>query len=400
MAPPVGWVSCLSFLFQRLANVIFSQNEQLKNDKPNHNIMKLSLYILSVSLALAAANSDKQSRRLGAPAVDPKKVDADERRTRELDHNDGCYNTKEELKRDINLYLNDPVARQQMRPIGEWCVSKITDFSSLFTGRAAPGFNEPLAGWDTSNAENMQGMFERAAEFNKDIGMWNTAKCTNMEAMFRGATKFNQDLFWETSQVTNFGLMFNQAVSFNGEVSTFDTSSATRMRMMFYKASKFDGDISNWVTSAVTDMFWMFNEATSFNKPLNNWDVRKVTDMSRMFRKASAFNQPLNKWVIDSVTNTRFMFQSAVSFDQDLTSWDISGVNDIRGMFLSAERFNVNMCKWAEPIFANNVRVDYSVFAGTACDSWYESSNNGGSYQNLCEKTCQISDIISKIYSL
>ena len=56
--------------------------------------------------------------------------------------------------------------------------------------------------WNTSNVNNMSGMFAGAMEFNKYIGGWDTSNVTNMRGMFSYAYNFNQHIGgWDTSKV-------------------------------------------------------------------------------------------------------------------------------------------------------------------------------------------------------
>eukprot|EP00978_Attheya_sp_CCMP212_P005785 scaffold12903_cov32-Attheya_sp.AAC.1 len=83
-------------------------------------------------------------------------------------------------------------------PIDSWDVSRIQDFSSVFTGQM--NFNETINSWNTANVTNMSGMFCCGISFNQDLPSWNTANVTNMSAMFGCAASFNQDLSsWNTS---------------------------------------------------------------------------------------------------------------------------------------------------------------------------------------------------------
>ena len=73
-----------------------------------------------------------------------------------------CLETKSELKLAIGAYLEDPshtskVAQTYGWPIGNWCVSLITDFSELFADAA--NFNEDLRLWDLSSATTIPGDF-------------------------------------------------------------------------------------------------------------------------------------------------------------------------------------------------------------------------------------------------
>ena len=110
--------------------------------------------------------------------------------------------------------------------IRNWCVSNITDFSRLFfdvdendNPNLYRGFNEPLDGWDMSNAESTYGMFWTATAFNGDITTWDVSSVTNMGRMFDG-TAFNQPIGnWSTSAVTNMYGIFGGARGFNQDIS-------------------------------------------------------------------------------------------------------------------------------------------------------------------------------------
>ena len=55
-------------------------------------------------------------------------------------------------------------------------------------------FNSDLAGWDTSNVQDMQKMFRPARNFNSDICGWNVSQVQDMAYMFTLANKFSQNL--------------------------------------------------------------------------------------------------------------------------------------------------------------------------------------------------------------
>ncbi|MDG1794530.1 MAG: BspA family leucine-rich repeat surface protein, partial [Flavobacteriaceae bacterium] len=57
----------------------------------------------------------------------------------------------------------------QLRPIGSWDVSNVTDMSYMFGG--ATSFNQPIGNWDVSNVTDMNNMFQRTP-FNQPIGGW------------------------------------------------------------------------------------------------------------------------------------------------------------------------------------------------------------------------------------
>lgn len=162
-------------------------------------------------------------------------------------------------------------------------LSRVSDMRAMFY--QAKAFNQPLSGWDVSQAITLSHMFHGAAAFNQPIGDWNTSNVKDMSAMFMGAEAFNQPL-------------------------------------------------ESWNTSQVTTMAYMFSHATSFDQPLAAWDVSQLTDMTAMFEKASAFNQPLESWNTSNVNKMDQVFWYAERFDQSLEKWDLKGVQSMN-LFLS-----------------------------------------------------------------
>eukprot|EP00947_MAST-08B_sp_MAST-8B-sp1_P005141 g5141.t1 len=172
--------------------------------------------------------------------------------------------------------------RDELKPIGMWDTSLITDMSGLFSWQTE--FNDDIRGWDTSRVTSMRGMFNYASSFNQPLGSWDTSQVTSMKMMFYYASSFNQPLgSWDTSQVTSMQQMFYEASSFNQPLGSWDTSQVTSMKEMFYYASSFNQPLGSWDTSQVTSMKEMFYKASSFNQPLGSWDTSQVTSMEKMF---------------------------------------------------------------------------------------------------------------------
>lgn len=168
-----------------------------------------------------------------------------------------CFRDREELATAVDAYLSDSsphtdVATRYGWPIGSWCVSDVTDFSTLFLN--ATEFNEDLSGWDTSKALTMHGTFEMATSFNQPLNSWNVSKTNNFRSMFLGARSFNQDM------------------------SSWDTSSCVTMKNMFMGATVFDRDLSSWNVENCVDMKGMFHQATSYRQNLCPWGSILHTD--------------------------------------------------------------------------------------------------------------------------
>lgn len=119
-----------------------------------------------------------------------------------------------------------------------------------------------LSSADTSNVEDMSGMFEgkvlSSNSFNQDISGWDTSNVTDMSGMFFEAESFNQDISdWNVSSVEDMTSMFHCAESFNQDISDWDTSNVETMEDMFVGASSFNRDISslNWNLDHINEAF-------------------------------------------------------------------------------------------------------------------------------------------------
>jgi surface protein len=275
---------------------------------------------------------------------------------------DAVLETREQLRAAVDLYLisssdDTLVARTYGWPIGVWDVSRIQDFSYLFSAfvvdgsdrfnPAAATFNEDISGWSLASATTMRYMFARAASFDQPLGDWNVSSVTDMYGMFARATSFNQPLAdWNVASVSDARFMFSRAISFDQPLGEWNVSSVTDMFGMFASATSFNQVLADWNVSRVTDMSGMFYSAESFNRPLAEWDVSGVTDMYGMFQAASSFDQPIGNWDVSNVADMHSMFEGAASFDQQLLKWDVSSVNDVHGMFYGASSFNRPLGNW------------------------------------------------------
>jgi surface protein len=245
--------------------------------------------------------------------------------------------------------------------IGSWDVSKVTTFASMF--QSASKFNnggsDTIGTWvlKTTGTVALSQMFQSAILFNQPLNGWNTQAATNMQQMFFGATNFNNGLAagvagtlaWNTSAVTIMTNMFNSAASFNCNIGSWNVSGVSGFEGMFSVASKFNNGgsntINNWVlkTTGTVNMYNMFNGATIFNQPLNSWNTQAVTNMSYMFYQTINFNQPLNGWNTSGVTNMSYMLYGfGMTFNQDLGNLNISSVTNFSNFMTGHQAVNMS----------------------------------------------------------
>jgi surface protein len=177
-------------------------------------------------------------------------------------------------------FTNQALAEERYGLIGNWDVSRVTEFEDVFSVVDNPGvlntFNEDISGWNMSNA-------------------------TDLQEMFQGQTLFNQDLSnWDVSNVTNFNDTFKECAAYNnGGVN-----------------------LNGWDVSSATNMSGMFDQASVFNQAIGDWDTINVTTFSKMFKDAAAFNQDISSWNVENVQSMTSMFQGATSFVQDISAWN------------------------------------------------------------------------------
>lgn len=210
----------------------------------------------------------------------------------ELDYDTAIFGSKvftstAQLRRAVDEYILDnsnstPVALLYGHPLATWDVSRITDFSELFSAQRNPNmirFNDVFWSWDTRNAVTMASMFEGTLSFTDDVcSLWyfDTRFVTDLSRMFAGSA-ITADMYdWDTSRVRSVRGMFEHAVNFNR-------------------------DISRWDTSAVTDMSGVFRGAISYNQVMN-WDTQSVQSFDGMFAGAMSFDRSLCEWSIGNAS--------------------------------------------------------------------------------------------------
>ena len=168
----------------------------------------------------------------------------------------------------------------------------VISFYGLFNSTERLSDMSFLSQFDTSNAENMSGMFLAMESVQTlDLSSFDTSKVTSMEGMFfnmSNLTSLNLSSF-NTSNVEKMRSMFNKAKSLTSlDLSSFDTRKVTTMNKMFkdmYNLQSLNLG-NNFDTSNVTNMHEMF----SYSRKLRvldlgpKFDVSKVQDGSDMFR--------------------------------------------------------------------------------------------------------------------
>lgn len=103
-----------------------------------------------------------------------------------------CFISNDELRRAVIAYVqpgvssdpNSDIAITYGWPINNWCVSKVSNFSHIFTPPpddvTGTLFNETISDWDMTNATILSNMFEGAFAFDQDISSWDLQNVVTM----------------------------------------------------------------------------------------------------------------------------------------------------------------------------------------------------------------------------
>jgi len=168
------------------------------------------------------------------------------------------FETNTDLKAAVDSYISgncattpDCTTRNIYNDIGTWCVSKVTDFSTVFKDKLT--FNADISQWDVSSATNMFEMFRNAQVFNSDLSQWNVGRVITMEDMFNDAKAFNSNIAqWKLTSANDITDMFNMASSFNQNLcpwkDTFNWNYFSAQRV-FYGTDCPHADLINYGTN-------------------------------------------------------------------------------------------------------------------------------------------------------
>jgi len=229
-------------------------------------------------------------------------------------------------------------------PIGTWNVSKLTDFSHVFSphfcGRGDTlrarlrDFDDDLLGWDVSSATCVYGMFKGCSHFHKKRKVANFGRdqmeaataehvisnkeglikaideyvCSDEPMGCKSAQRYGYPIgTWDVSKIADFEDAFSPVVR---------ASLEARKRL-----KAFDEDLSGWNMSSAVTIARMFCGCTKFNGDVSTWDVSRVEDMEATFCRCTNFNRDLSRWNVCSVKLAYYLFWGTFKFRGDVSSW-------------------------------------------------------------------------------
>jgi surface protein len=150
----------------------------------------------------------------------------------------GSSRQNDEETRDTALPAHSSRANRRRYPIGDWDVSQVDDFSSVFdverNRKARNLHDEDLSRWNVADGTSFARMFCRCRAFRVDLSNWKTGRATNLSQMFEDCISFQSDVSrWNLSRATNLHNMFCRCNSFHSNVSAWNVARATSFSGMF-----------------------------------------------------------------------------------------------------------------------------------------------------------------------
>lgn len=188
-------------------------------------------------------------------------------------------------------------------------------------------------------------------------------KIWSLEGLFENQATFNEDLSgWNVSNIQCTQRMFNGCVSFLGlGLENWKTYWFYNTAGMFYRCENLICDLSKWNVANIKYAQYMFGGCSNFNSDLSNWRFKQLTDSGFMFYDCENFNADLNNWDVTNVTNMQNMFYNCKRFNSDLSNWNVKNAQRIEGMIYNCKNFNRFSCiPWIE----KNPNLFKSVFSG------------------------------------
>jgi surface protein len=112
-------------------------------------------------------------------------------------------------------FANQSISGIPPQNLSSWNVTNVTTMREMFSGPTGGPYPQRslngLQNWDTSNVENMAGMFSYCFT-NPSIANWTVSNVTNMNNMFKYNATINRNLQnWNVQNDTTFVNMFEQA---------------------------------------------------------------------------------------------------------------------------------------------------------------------------------------------
>ena len=146
----------------------------------------------------------------------------------------------QQVKRKVNIEQLKQMIANKDSDIADVDVSDIIDMSYLFKNSDFGGsWTADLSGWDTSNVEDMQSMFNGCTNL-KEVSLPHTENVMNMSNMFLGCTSLKEVSLPHTENVKNMWNMFAGCKNLLQDFSSWNITNVKDKYNMFKGCTKME----------------------------------------------------------------------------------------------------------------------------------------------------------------
>lgn len=218
--------------------------------------------------------------------------------------------------------INNPMNIQSILPLKNWDVSKVTDITGMLQANYGLTSLEGLENWDTQNIKNMKTAFAYEDKLTslKPLKNWNTSSVENLSTTFANLTSLESLEGLENWDTSNVKIMKYTFLVSPNQVPDGHTSHLKDISA-----------VKNWNTSNVEDMLAIFQHAVSLESldALSNWDTSKVPDFRSFCSNCKALTDASALYHFNTSSATTFagMLGNATSLEEfDLTNYDFRNI--------------------------------------------------------------------------
>ncbi|BDR59619.1 BspA family leucine-rich repeat surface protein [Xylocopilactobacillus apicola] len=253
--------------------------------------------------------------------------------------------------------------------LSDFNTTNVTDMSKMFYGCGSL-VDIDVSNFDTSNVTSMVSMFENCGNASIiDVSNFNTSKVRDMYGMFSGCASLSSiDVTgFNTARVRGMSKMFYRCALLSSiDVSSFNTAKVSSMYAMFSGCSTLENlSLKNFKTSRVTELSEMFSGCVYLSDlDLSSFNTINVTSMNGMFSRCSSLTKlNLSNFNTVNVINMNQMFYGCNSLSSlDLSSFKTFKVRDMDYMFSS--------CTSLTSLDLRNFDTSNAVKKGTFSGTW------------------------------
>ncbi len=224
---------------------------------------------------------------------------------------------------------------EQIEGLENLVTTNVTDMRYMFYFCNLSALN--VSSFDTSKVTTMSYMFSQCGNLTTIEGLekWNTTNVTDMSDMFSFCEllKLLNLSGFDTSNVNSFNGMFNSCKNLTTitGLDNFKTSKATDMGDMFSNCTKLQEiDVSSFDTSNVVDFSWMFGNCDSITTiDLSNFTIKEGANLNNFL--SQYFSKQLIEIKLPKSIDSSCKIELSSTFGVSKIDSSMAGMTIIRG---------------------------------------------------------------------